>query len=159
LSDTESHRKGRPTKSAQLDIQDKISECYSRGLSAAATSKITGYDIKTVTKYFNESYNEVKKSQRKNFLERQEEERLREIQCNDFLMAEEFDNYDTIKDEINRTRKNNEPVPEYLLKKRSESIRTISMLNEKRGSIAMSLPLEDDLKNMIKELMEDVKKE
>jgi hypothetical protein len=128
-------------------------------LAAAATSQLTGYDIKTVTKYFNEFYGEVKKSQRKNFLERQEEERLRELACNDFLMAEEFENYDIIKDEINKTRKNNEAVPEYLLKKRSESIRIISMLNEKRGSIAMSLPLEDDLRNMIKELMEDVRKE
>ncbi len=159
MGDSQLHKKGRPTRSAQLNIQDKVREYYSRGLSAAATSRVTGHDIKTVTKYFNEFYEQERTFRKKDFLERQDEERQREISCYDFLMAEEFDNYDTIKGEIAKARKKSEPVPEYLLKKRSESVRMITMLNEKRGAIAMSPPLEEDLKEMVKEMMGDVKKE
>lgn len=135
-----------------------MQECYSRGLSASATSQITGHDIKTVTKYFNEFYEQERVVRKKDFLERQDEERQREILCYDFLMVEEFDNYDTIKDEITKVRKKSEPVPEYLLKKRSESVRMIAMLNEKRGAAAMSPPLDEDLKDMVKEMIGDAKK-
>ena len=158
MSDSQLRKKGRPTKSVQLNIQDKVQECYLRGLSAAATSQITGHDIKTVTKYFNEFYEQGRVARKKDFLERQDEERQREIACYDFLMAEEFDYYDTIKDEIAKARKKSEPVPEYLLKKHSESVRMITMLNEKRGAVAMSPPLDEDLKKMVKEMIGDVKK-
>jgi len=158
LSDSQLRKKGRPTKSVQLNIQDKVQECYLRGLSAAATSQITGHDIKTVTKYFNEFYEQGRVARKKDFLERQDEERQREIACYDFMMAEEFDNYDIIKDEIAKARKKSEPVPEYLLKKRSESARMITMLNEKRGAAAMNPPLDEDLKNMVKEAIGDVKR-
>lgn len=158
MSDSQLRKKGRPTRSAQLNIQDKMQECYSRGLSASATSQITGHDIKTVTKYFNEFYEQERVVRKKDFLERQDEERQREILCYDFLMVEEFDNYDTIKDEIIKARKKSELVPEYLLKKRSESVRMIAMLNEKRGAAAMSPPLDEDLKDMVKEMIGDAKK-
>ena len=159
MGESQLRKKGRPTRTAQLNIQDKVQECYSRGLSATATSQITGHDVKTVTKYFNEFYEQERTARKKDFLERQDEERQREISCYDFLMAEEFDNYDTIKDEIVKARKKSEPVPEYLLKKRSESVRMIAMLNEKRGAVAMSTPLDEDLKEMVKDMIEDVKKE
>lgn len=159
MGDSQRRKKGRPPRSAQINIQDEIRECYSRGLSATATSQITGHDIKTVTKYFNESYEQERKVRKKDFLERQEEERQREISCYDFLMAEEFDNYDTIKGEIAKAMKKSEPIPEYLLKKRSESVRIITILNEKRGAAAASPPLEEELKNMVKEMIEDAKKE
>lgn len=159
MSDSQLRKKGRPTRSAQQNIQDRVQECYSQGLSAAATSQATGHDIKTVTKYFNEFYEQGRVARKKDFLERQDEERRREIACYDFLMAEEFDNYGTIKGEIAKARKKSEPVPEYLLKKRSESVRMIAMLNEKRGAAAMNPPLDEELKDMVKEMMGDVKKE
>ena len=159
MSDSQLRKKGRPTRSAQLNIQNEVQKCYLQGLSAVATSQFTGHDIKTVTKYFNEFYEQERTVQKKDFLEKQDEERHREIACYDFLMAEEFDNYDTIKGEIAKAKKKNELVPEYLLKKRSESVRMIAILNEKRGAAAMSPPLEEDLKNMVKEMVEDVKKE
>lgn len=151
-------QRGRPTKSEQLQINGTLREHYLRGLTATATAQLTGIDIKTVTKYFDGFYTEQKEFQKKNFLQRQEEEHHRIIICYDFLMAEELENYDTIKDEIERARRKGETVPQYLLNKRSESIRTIAMLNEKRGLLAMSPQLDEEIRELVKEMICDVKK-
>lgn len=70
---------GRPTKSGQLEIQDKLQPYFANGISAFATANETGINIKTVNKYFDNWYSEIQNSQRQEFVEKTKFEKERAV--------------------------------------------------------------------------------
>ncbi len=70
---------GRPTKSGQLEIQDKLQPYFANAISAFATANETGINIKTVNKYFDQWYCEIKDSQQQEFIEKTKFEKERAV--------------------------------------------------------------------------------
>lgn len=70
MENTVKQRNGRPSKTEQLEIQDKLGPYFEKGISPFVTSNKTGINIKTVNKYFGLWYEEIKNSQSDDFIER-----------------------------------------------------------------------------------------
>src|SRR5689334_12409129 len=70
MDNTVKRRNGRPSKTEQLEIQGKLRPYFEKGISPFLTSKETGINTKTVNKYFDLWYEEIKNSQNDDFIER-----------------------------------------------------------------------------------------
>lgn len=81
---------GRPTKNGQLEIQDKLRPYFERGISAVATARETRTNVKTVNKYFDQWYNEIKNLQPQDFVERAKIEKERAILAIDNQLLESY---------------------------------------------------------------------
>ena len=68
---------GRPTQKQQIEIQETLREYFEKGVSATVTSHITGTNIKTVCKYFEEWSIQIKNINDIDFLNRIKLERER----------------------------------------------------------------------------------
>jgi len=71
------HVNGRPSKKEQLEIEKILQQYYVNSISAYITSKKTGFNIKTVNKYFNEWYKEGAQLETPNFIQKCKEEKAR----------------------------------------------------------------------------------
>jgi len=147
---------GRPTKTRQLHIQSTLREYYERGVSASFTSNKTGINIKTVCHYFNEWTSQIIEAEGKDFVEREKEERERVRLSFDSIIFEEYELLEEIKKEIEKYRKENKPVPRYFIASQLEILRTISSLNEKKGSFSIQMPLDESVDKMIEEKIKNV---
>lgn len=74
---TELHSNGRPSKSEQLGIEKTLRDFYVKGISANSASQISGFNIKTVCKYFNEWSAQIKEVADAEFRRKLQTERLR----------------------------------------------------------------------------------
>ncbi len=64
------HSNGRPSKKEQLDLQKTLREYYEKGISATTTANLTGINVKTVCKYFNEWHRQINEIERSKFQDR-----------------------------------------------------------------------------------------
>ena len=71
------HTQGRPTKGEQLNIERTLRPYFENSISATVTASETGFDIKTVLKYFNQWKNEILESENGEFFKRCKEEKQR----------------------------------------------------------------------------------
>lgn len=71
------HVQGRPTKGEQLNIERTLRPYFENSISATITASQTGFDIKTVLKYFNQWKNEILESENGEFFKRCKEEKER----------------------------------------------------------------------------------
>jgi len=71
----ESNSSGRPSQKQQLEIQELLRKYFEKGISATSTSQLTGINIKTVCKYFEEGIDQIKKISDTEFLKRVKLER------------------------------------------------------------------------------------
>jgi len=75
LMSKESHSNGRPTLKQQLEIQETLRKYFEKGISATSTSQLTGVNIKTVCKYFEEWVEQIKEINDSDFIKRVKLER------------------------------------------------------------------------------------
>jgi len=71
------HKNGRPTKREQICIERKLRPYFENSISARVTAGETGFNLKTVTKYFNQWKKEIIESETPDFLKRCKEEKER----------------------------------------------------------------------------------
>jgi len=69
------HDRGRPSMAEELEIGRTLQTFFSKTYSATFTAKKTGYNIKTVTKYFAEFKKEILESETRDFVKRCKEEK------------------------------------------------------------------------------------
>lgn len=124
---------------------------FERNLTASYTAGITGINIKTVCRYFDEWADQISEAEERDFLKREKKERVRIRLSFDSLIVEEYELLDEIKKEITKYRKENKPVPRYLIASQIEILRTISSLNEKKGYFSMQMPVDESLQKIIEE--------
>jgi len=70
---------GRPSKKEQLEIQATLKKYFEKGISATTASQLTGFNVKTVCKYFEDWYTQIKEIVDMDFLRRVKIERERYI--------------------------------------------------------------------------------
>lgn len=68
------HRRGRPSTTERLQIEDELRPFFERNIGATATAEQTGYDKKTVCNYFNKWTSQILESKNPDFIKRCEEE-------------------------------------------------------------------------------------
>ena len=97
-----------------------------------------------------------KRGRRKRLCRTRKTERERVRLSFDNIIFEEYELLDQIKKEIAKYKKENKPVPRYLIASQLEILRTISSLNEKKGSFSMQMPLDESVQKMIEEKIKNV---
>lgn len=149
--DERKRKNRRPTREEQLEIQRRILLHYNRGLSIEEVHCITGYNSKTISKYFNKLSYEIEKTERQNLIERDKNERKSVILCYKYLMTESYQALDDINAEIEKCKLKKKVLPAYFLSKKLETIRLIATLNEKKGEFIVRPTLHEALDMLIQE--------
>ncbi len=80
------HDRGRPSKAQELEIERELRPFFIKLYSATFTAKKTGYDIKTVAKYFAEFKKEILESETTEFVQRSRETKERGLLAYDELL-------------------------------------------------------------------------
>jgi len=80
------HNRGRPSKAQELEIERTLWPFFTKLYSATFTAKKTGYDIKTVAKYFVEFKKEILESETREFVQRSRETKERGLLAYDELL-------------------------------------------------------------------------
>ncbi len=73
------HTQGRPSKGEQLNIERILRPYFENSISATVAASETGFNIKTVTKYYNEWKKEISKSENGEFFKKCKEEKQRSL--------------------------------------------------------------------------------
>jgi len=80
------HDRGRPSKAEELEIEQTLQTFFIKTYSATFTAKKTGYNIKTVTKYYNQFKQEILESETLDFVKRCKEEKEKCLYAYDELI-------------------------------------------------------------------------
>jgi len=86
LTQANAHDRGRPSKAEELEIERIIQPFFAKTYSATFTAKKTGYNIKTVAKYFAEFKKEILESETTDFVKRCKEEKEKCLYAYDELI-------------------------------------------------------------------------
>jgi len=80
------HDRGRPSNSQEIEIGRTLQTFFIKTYSASFTAKKTGYNIKTVTKYYNKFKQEILESETSDFVKRCKEEKEKCLYAYDELI-------------------------------------------------------------------------
>lgn len=144
---------GRPSKGEQVQMQKTLRKYFEWGLSATSTASQTGYNVKTVCKYFDEWAEQIMELERKDFFEQNKLDRIQIISSFDSQIIEAYKFLDEISEQISDSKKKGVIVPKHLLTLHLETMRYISNVTEKKGALVMSPVLDQVLKDKILEMI------
>ena len=97
-------------------------------------------------------YEKISESESQDFLERQKSERCQLIATLDGLILSLHQQYDDIKFQIEKHKKEDKAIPRYYLNLLLEVSKAISGLVEKKGFFMMKPTMDEGLKNKIKSM-------
>jgi len=147
-------KRGRPTKKQSAQIKNVLWSHYIRGYSVSFTIQETGYDKKTIYKYFAEWDKQIRDNDEKNFQNKIRKEKERVDIALDNLLFELDDPLNQIKKEMKSYKNKNEQVPRYLYGHYLQFVKEIASLIEKRTSVRMMPPLEETISQIVKKELE-----
>jgi hypothetical protein len=147
------HSRGRPSRQGQVQIVKVLKPYFERGMSATFTANKTGYDIKTVCKYFDNWTEQILEPEKNDFLLRQKAERAKILLSLDNQLFELYQFFDEIKDEIIKIKRGGNAIPRFLFSLKLEIQKTISTLTEKKGSFAMQPIMDEALEMKVEEIV------
>lgn len=147
------HKKGRPTRTEQLQMQKELRKYFERGTSATVTSSSAGINLKTVCKYFDEWADQIIESETADFLERQKKEHQRIILSFEYEIKEAYKLFDEINLEIENIQKEGKPVPRHLFSIKLDLMRFISNLKERKGALSMQPTMESAIDKKIEKMI------
>ena len=148
------HKKGRPTNQEQKKIIETLQKCYSRNYSPSFATKITGFNPKTIYKFYDSIDRQIKQIENKTFFEKIQAQRERINYVYDSQLHEYYQLLDHVNDEIKQKKLKNEETPRYLLNYKLKIMENISNLQEKKGSFLLSPPLDESIRQIVKEIIQ-----
>ena len=156
LLNEEKSKCGRPTKNGQLEMQNKLWPYFEKSISASATSRETGINIKTVNKYFDKWFDEIKNSQKQDFIERAKFEKERAILAIDNQLLESY----KIQDDLEKQRpvksgKTRDAFEKMHYKLRMQIVGMIVNLISTKLNLANAVTADASLDQKIKELIKE----
>ena len=150
------HKNGRPSKAEQVEIQKKLRSYFEKSISPAIAASETGINIKTVNKYYDEWYVEIKNSQQPDFIERCKIEKERHILAYNHQLLEMYKIQDDLKSQTINCKSGGKPQSEkWLYKQRIEVANAITNLIGKMINLANAPTADISLENKTKELLKD----
>lgn len=144
------HKKGRPSRAQRIQIRKDLEPYFEKKIPAYKAAEITGYDTKTVNKYYDEFYRSIYGHETKNFVERFQKERIRYAIFLENLILESYEMLEYVKTSIRKLKNSGDVIPSHLIRDHSKIIQTLSDLGEKKASLIMH----PDAGNMIDEEIE-----
>jgi hypothetical protein len=97
--------RGRPSKPQQLTIERTLREFFAKAASATFASQKTGYDIKTVAKYYNQFQKDIRDVETKDYHKRFDEESQKFLYAYDELCYSLYQDKMEIQDMITHAKK------------------------------------------------------
>ena len=147
-------KKGHPTKQQSQQIRDDLWSCFARGLGAPFTLQKTGYNKKTVYDHFKEWEKQIHDNDERNFEDKIRQEKKRVDVAYDYLLVELDEKLNEIDNEIKFYKNKKEPVPRYLYDYHLRYVKEIANIIEKRTSVRMMIPLDEQIKEIVKKELE-----
>jgi hypothetical protein len=147
-------KKGRPTKQQSRKIRNQLWSYFVTGCSTPAIIQKSGFDKKTVYKYFDEWNKQYHDNDEKDFQEKIRKEKDRVDVAYDNLLLELDESLNEIKKEMKFYKSKNEFIPRYLYGYHLHFVKDISSLIEKRTSVRMMPPLEETITEIVKKELE-----
>ena len=141
--------KGRPSKSGQIQIIKTIRPYFEKSYTASFTSGKTGYDIKTVCRYFNQWSEEILQSEKDDFIQRQRKGKELAIVACDNIIFELYGLIAEINEEIKSLRKTGKENPKHLIKMKFLILREIFSVTQNKFSITMTPSIDVSLKEIV----------
>ncbi len=99
------HNRGRPSKAGELEIEKRLQPFFTKSYSATFTSQKTGYNIKTVTKYYSKFKQELLDSETPDFIQRCKEEKEKCLFAYDDLIYSQYEDKKEIEQLIDVAKK------------------------------------------------------
>lgn len=96
LSQNNAHERGRPSKAEELEIERTLRPFFTKSQSSTFTAQRTGYNIKTVIKYFSKFKQELLESETPDFIQRCREEKERSLFTYDDLIYSLYEDKEEI---------------------------------------------------------------
>ncbi|MEO9276690.1 MAG: hypothetical protein ABI340_02760 [Nitrososphaera sp.] len=146
-------QKGRPSKKTQIQIINDIRSYFEKSFSATFTSSKTGYDIKTVCKYFNEWSEQIVKNEDEDFIKRQREAKELSVLNYDRIIFEEYILLDDINKEIKKIQKDGKPVPKHLISTKFLILREISNMTQSKFGLIVTPTMDWNLNEVLEKLL------
>ena len=148
-----SHKNGRPNVNTQNQIKNILLQCYEEGLSPYYTAKKTGYNIKTVYKYFNDWSEEIEESEIDDYIERQKRDRTQVIISYDSQIDQVGNFLSQVDQEIETSVKQKKSIPKHLFGYKLEIMKFRSALVEKKAVFALNPTMSEVMEKKIEERM------
>ena len=125
------------------------------GASPEFAKNETGLDKNTIYRKYAQLSDEILSANEKNFLQQYEAQRSQYILSIDLLIFKTYRILTYIEKEIEKHHKKGAEIPGLLLQKFSDITKTLLALKKEKVSYALKLPVDDELKKIIKEMIED----
>jgi len=154
------HKKGRPNIKDRIGLQEKIIEYYEKNISAATTSRETGYNIKTIYKHYSKISKQVLELQTTNLTERKNVEIAQLISSYECLILKMQQILDNAFDNMSILKQENKPMPKHLIGDITRITNHIAELNEKKYNLSLNIvsidkgvPEKDENEDLIKKII------
>ncbi len=147
---------GRPSRSAQLQVQQKLRKYYDLGVSARIAAQKTGINIKTAAKYFDEWTEQIMEKDATEFFDRQRQEKTRTVNTYDLLIIEAGEMLEEMNDAARNLAGQGKPA-DVLYSTRLRAMQFLAELTEKRAAITMRPEMDEVLKSKIQEMLNNAK--
>lgn len=131
------HKRGPQTRAERIETRKTLQPHFEQHVPAYKAAKITGYDVKTVNRHYDQLYREIHGYISKNFVKRYEKERMRTVISFDNLIYESYEMLEYVKNEILDFKNKRERIPHNLIQSHSKIIRDIEHLEEKKAYLLM----------------------
>jgi len=150
--------RGRPTKTKQVELEEKFYQCYLQGYTAPFASKKLGTDPKTGYRYY-EKISEIKRQHnKKDFLAQSKENLEQAIFSFDYLLDRHHKILDSIDMEINQLSEDKKPIPYQLLQQKILVLKEIKSTLKEKISLQLQEPFDETLDRIIEEKIENLAK-
>lgn len=137
---------GRPTKTKQIEIQRELRKFFDLGITATLAAEKTGFNIKTVCKYFEELSEQLQEQEDKDFVEQYKKDRLRIINSLDMLLLRTNESLDLIDSEIQSHIKAGTSIPRHVISQKQDIMRFMFSVIEKKGTFSLQPTVDETIK-------------
>lgn len=137
-NDLKMSQNGRPSKSQQILIQEKLRPYFERNQTASFAAEKTGINVKTAYKYYDEWHNIIVEGQNADLLARRIMEREEMIASYDIQIQKIYDYQDKLDAQIKKAEESGE-IPRQLLVLQLESIKHLTTITQRKEQLKLRL--------------------
>ncbi len=136
--------RGRPSNAQEIQIERKLSDCFTKFFSTSFTVKQTGHDVKTVKKYFKKFKAELMQNEAIDLRQRFQEAKERNILVLDDTLYSLYHDRDEIEQQIIDAKNTNDPnLVDKLYRTKLKFIEEIkNTVLEKMDIISIAMPVD-----------------
>lgn len=149
------HRHGRPNKAEEIGIENKIWPYFTQSFSPETVSQKTGYNIKTVRKYYNKFYSIINTDKEKDHVKEWQIIKKKTGFALELQLAEQLETQNSLKKQFKAYEDNGEEVPVWMYKERRKMSESIRVMILSLSNFALQPTADVTLKNQTQEVLKE----